>query len=98
MSALDTAAHDVPGSPVVPPCRRHERIAAATATLVQQLAATAVERDQAGGHAAAEREHIRASGLLTLTIPRELGGLGADWSTFFGVLRQLAQADSALAH
>ena len=76
----------------------HERISAATATLVQQLAATAVERDRAGGHAAAEREHIRASGLLTLTIPRELGGLGADWPTFFSVLRQLAQADSALAH
>ncbi|WP_457329955.1 acyl-CoA dehydrogenase family protein [Rhizobacter sp. P5_C2] len=76
----------------------HERITAATATLVQQLAATAVERDLAGGHAAAEREHIRASGLLTLTIPREPGGLGADWPTFYGVLRQLAQVDSALAH
>ena len=76
----------------------HERIAAASATLVQQLAATAVERDRAGGHAATEREHIRASGLLTLTIPRELGGLGADWPTFFSVLRQLAQVDSALAH
>jgi len=76
----------------------HAQIADATATLVQQLAATAVQRDQAGGHAAAEREQIRASGLLALTIPREHGGLGADWSTFYGVLRQLAQVDSALAH
>ena len=70
----------------------------ATDTLARQLAATAVERDRAGGHAAPEREHIRASGLLTLTIPPQFGGAGADWSTFHATLRRLAQADSALAH
>ncbi|MES1163954.1 MAG: monooxygenase, partial [Rhizobacter sp.] len=42
-------------------------MAAATETLAQQLAATAVERDRSGGHAAHERELIRASGLLALT-------------------------------
>jgi len=66
--------------------------------LARQLATTAVERDRAGGHAAAEREHIRASGLLTLAIPPEFGGSGADWPTFYATLRRLAQADSALAH
>ncbi len=66
--------------------------------LARQLAATAVERDRAGGHAAEERELIRASGLLTLTIPEEFGGTGADWPTFYATLRRLAQADSALAH
>jgi alkylation response protein AidB-like acyl-CoA dehydrogenase len=66
--------------------------------LARQLATTAVERDRAGGHAAEEREHIRASGLLGLTIPTEFGGIGADWSTFYATLRRLAQADSALAH
>jgi alkylation response protein AidB-like acyl-CoA dehydrogenase len=66
--------------------------------LAHQLAATAVERDRAGGHAAAERELIRASGLLALTIPTEFGGTGADWPTFCATLRRLAQADSALAH
>lgn len=76
----------------------HERIADATATLAARLAATAVERDRRGGHAAAERELIRESGLLALTIPREFGGLGASWVIFFEVLRQLAQVDSALAH
>jgi len=76
----------------------HERIADATATLAARLAATAVERDRQGGHAAAERELIRESGLLALTIPREFGGLGAGWTVFFDVLRQLAQVDSALAH
>jgi alkylation response protein AidB-like acyl-CoA dehydrogenase len=66
--------------------------------LARQLAASAVERDRAGGHAAPERELIRASGLLALTIPQESGGGGADWSTFYATLRRLAQADSALAH
>ncbi|RTL43589.1 MAG: monooxygenase [Burkholderiales bacterium] len=66
--------------------------------VAQALAATAIERDRAGGHAAAERERIRQSGLLALTIPTEHGGLGASWPTFYRVLRRLAQADSALAH
>jgi alkylation response protein AidB-like acyl-CoA dehydrogenase len=72
--------------------------ARATETLARQLAATAVERDRAGGHAAAAREDVRASGLLTLTIPAEFGGTGADWSTFYASLRRIARADSALAH
>ncbi len=67
-------------------------------TLARQLAATAVERDRLGGHAAEAREQIRASGLLALTIPQAFGGLGADWPTFYASLRRLAQADSALAH
>jgi alkylation response protein AidB-like acyl-CoA dehydrogenase len=66
--------------------------------LAQRLAATANERDQAGGHAAQEREWIRESGLLTLSIPEEFGGQGADWPTVYQVIRILARADSALAH
>ena len=66
--------------------------------LAQRLAKTAVARDQAGGHAANEREWIRASDLLTLSIPAEFGGQGADWPTVYQVIRILAQADSALAH
>lgn len=66
--------------------------------LAERLATTAVARDQAGGHAAAEREWIRASGLLTLSIPTEFGGQGASWQTVYAVIRILAQADSALAH
>ncbi|HEX3138665.1 MAG TPA: acyl-CoA dehydrogenase family protein [Rhizobacter sp.] len=67
-------------------------------TLAQQLQATAVQRDRAGGHAAHERELIRQSGLLTLTIPTAHGGQGGDWSTLYRALRRLAEADSALAH
>ena len=66
--------------------------------LARQLAATAVERDRVGGHAAREREQIRASGLLALTIPAEFGGAGADWPVLHATLRRLAEADSALAH
>lgn len=67
-------------------------------SLAARLAVTAVERDRSGGHAAAEREWIRESGLLTLSIPTEYGGAGADWPTVYQAIRILAQADSALAH
>ena len=55
--------------------------ASAVDALATQLAATAVERDRQGGHAAAERERIRASGLLRLSVPTAYGGAGASWST-----------------
>jgi alkylation response protein AidB-like acyl-CoA dehydrogenase len=71
---------------------------ALAAQLAGQFAATAVERDHAGGHAHDERELIRDSGLLTLSIPAQFGGQGASWSTVFQVIRILARADSALAH
>ena len=66
--------------------------------LAATLAATAVARDAAGGHAAAERQAIRDSGLLSLSLPAQLGGWGADWVTVLAVVRRLAQVDSALAH
>ena len=66
--------------------------------LAKLLARTAVERDRHGGHAAAERELIRQSGLLALTIPTRWGGLGGDWPTFYKVVRELARVDAALAH
>src|SRR4051812_29447072 len=68
------------------------------AELAQRLASTANARDQAGGHAAQEREWIRESGLLTLSIPTAFGGQGADWPTVYQVIRIVARADSALAH
>lgn len=67
-------------------------------TLAARLADTANARDQAGGHAAQEREWLRDSGLLTLSIPVEFGGQGASWPLVYQVIRILARADSALAH
>ncbi|HEX8611386.1 MAG TPA: acyl-CoA dehydrogenase family protein [Telluria sp.] len=66
--------------------------------LAERLAATAVQRDRDGGHAAEEREWIRESGLLTLSIPTEFGGQGAPWLVVYQAIRILARADSALAH
>jgi alkylation response protein AidB-like acyl-CoA dehydrogenase len=66
--------------------------------LNQALAATAVQRDREGGHAAHERALIRDSGLLNLSTPKAFGGAGVNWQTFYRTLRQLAQVDSALAH
>ncbi len=66
--------------------------------LAARLATTAIERDHAGGHAAREREWIRESGLLALSVPAQFGGVGASWSTVQATVRILARADSALAH
>lgn len=66
--------------------------------LARQLAATAVERDRAGGSAVGERQLVRDSGLLTLAVPQALGGQGASWPTIFRIVRYLAAVDSSLAH
>lgn len=66
--------------------------------LAGQFAATASARDENGGTPKAERDALRASGLLALSIPKELGGLGADWTETLDVVRILATADSSIAH
>jgi alkylation response protein AidB-like acyl-CoA dehydrogenase len=71
-------------------------------TLAARLAETfghdAAARDLAAGTPTAERDMIRESGLLKLTIPTRLGGLGAVWPTFLRVVREIATADGSLAH
>ncbi|GKS90947.1 acyl-CoA dehydrogenase family protein [Acidovorax sp. SUPP2539] len=66
--------------------------------LMQRFAATAVERDERGGTPKAERDALRESGLLALSIPAAFGGGGADWRETLDVVRLLAQADSSIAH
>ncbi|KRQ16753.1 acyl-CoA dehydrogenase family protein [Bradyrhizobium sp. DASA03076] len=63
-----------------------------------QLAETAVARDRSGGTAKAERDLLRRSGLLLLSVPCEYGGIGASWIDIFGAVRELAQVDPSLAH
>ncbi|MCX5960960.1 MAG: acyl-CoA dehydrogenase family protein [Cyanobacteria bacterium] len=67
-------------------------------TLVQEFRATAVARDHRGGTPKAERDRIRASGLLSLMIPQLRGGHGATWVTAFDLSRRLARVDASLAH
>jgi alkylation response protein AidB-like acyl-CoA dehydrogenase len=71
---------------------------AALERLLEDFDATAAARDKAGGTAKRERDLIRQSGLLALTIPRDLGGLGGDLSDALEVTRRMAAVDSALAH
>ncbi|WP_296945849.1 acyl-CoA dehydrogenase family protein [uncultured Massilia sp.] len=94
--ALHASDTDAPAAAPIAPAG-YDPLAAA-ATLAAQLEQTAVERDRAGGHPARERELVRGSGLLALSVPREFGGDGADWSTVLRAVRIVARADSALAH
>lgn len=96
--ALHAAAPDAAPAPApAHPSSGFDPLAVARA-LADRLEETAVERDRLGGHAARERELIRASGLLALSVPAEFGGDGADWATVYQTVRIVARADSALAH
>lgn len=66
--------------------------------LARRLAASAVERDRAGGSPQAERELLRDSGLLTLAVPQQYGGQGVAWPEIYRITRYLAAVDSSLAH
>lgn len=66
--------------------------------LAEQFAHTAAERDKAGGNPKLERDLIRQSGLLGLSIPQQYGGQGANWKTIFQTIQSFAQVDSSLAH
>lgn len=70
--------------------------------IAQQLAAefakTTAERDKTGGNPKAQRDLIRQSGLLGLSISKQYGGQGADWHTIFKTIQTIAQVDSSLAH
>jgi alkylation response protein AidB-like acyl-CoA dehydrogenase len=66
--------------------------------IAEELALTAVSRDAEGGHPKRERERLRASGLLSLSIPTEYGGAGGRWFDVYRVVRRLAETDSAVGH
>lgn len=67
------------------------------AQLCAYLAETAVERDVAGGTPYAQRQAVRDSGLLSLWIPQQWGGLGANWAQTYQIIRQIARVDSSIA-
>ncbi|MEU6371000.1 acyl-CoA dehydrogenase family protein [Streptomyces sp. NPDC046931] len=60
------------------------------------LATDAVSREQAGKPPFDEVSRLREAGLLTLLVPAELGGGGADWRTAYAVVREIAAADGAI--
>lgn len=66
--------------------------------LIENFGSSAAERDVAGGTAKKERDLIRRSGLLSLTIPADLGGAGSDLNEALTITRRIAAVDPALAH
>lgn len=77
---------------------RETNVEGAVQAITEELRRTAVERDRAGGVPKRERDLLRKSGLLTLVIPREHGGLGASWADTLGVVRRVAEVDGSMAH
>ncbi|WP_112194405.1 acyl-CoA dehydrogenase family protein [Pseudomonas sp. LG1E9] len=66
--------------------------------LAAEFALSAVERDERGGTPKTERDALRQSGLLALSIPTQYGGLGVRWSDTLGIVREFAKVDSSIAH
>lgn len=66
--------------------------------LADDLATDAVEREQAGKPPLDEVARLRESGMLTLLVPADHGGGGADWHTAYTVVRTIAAADGAIGH
>jgi alkylation response protein AidB-like acyl-CoA dehydrogenase len=71
---------------------------AIAASLAQEFAVTAVERDIRGGTPQAERDQLRQSGLLKLIVPQAYGGIGETWPTTLNIVRDFAKVDSSIAH
>ncbi|MFQ4136983.1 acyl-CoA dehydrogenase family protein [Nodosilinea sp. PGN35] len=71
-------------------------ILATAAALSQELAANAVERDRTAGIPTYEVSRLRETGLLSLVIPQEYGGAGADLVTVYQVIKALAKADGSI--
>jgi alkylation response protein AidB-like acyl-CoA dehydrogenase len=87
-------------APVLPPLQTATRadIRDTVERVAAELARTVVERDRSGGTAHAQRQLLRDSGLLTLSIPSEYGGKGYAWPDIYPVIRRLTEADSSLGH
>ncbi len=64
--------------------------------LFQEFAQTAVERDRLGGSPTTEINRLRESGLLSLLVPKEYGGLGATWAEGLKIVQELSKADGSL--
>lgn len=94
---MSAAMHDSPLLPGVT-SSLPVSVSAATRALTEQLAETVVVRDREGGLPKPERDLIRASGLLRLSIPARFGGDAQPLSVVLEVVRDIARVDPALAH
>jgi len=69
-----------------------------TDKLVDTLRADAAARDLDGAEPVREVQLLKESGLLTLLIPTEYGGIGESWLTANAVTRMVAAADANVGH
>jgi alkylation response protein AidB-like acyl-CoA dehydrogenase len=88
---IESSAADAVTATCLHPRKIAERLAA-------DFAQTAIERDRKGGTAKRERDLLRQSGLLSILVPKELGGNGSDWPEILGIVRTFARVDGSLAH
>ena len=64
---------------------------------VEQFAPRAAEYDMKATFPVQDYSDLRESGLLALCVPKEYGGLGADFQTYCLVAEQLAQGNASTA-
>jgi alkylation response protein AidB-like acyl-CoA dehydrogenase len=69
---------------------------AVASRLAKRFADEAVERDRRGGTPKLERDLIRESQLLRLSIPKAWGGLGASWPEVYRTVRVISAVDGSL--
>ncbi|MES4905422.1 MULTISPECIES: acyl-CoA dehydrogenase family protein [unclassified Streptomyces] len=74
----------------------HEEWVATARAVAAGLTEDAVARDRANRPPFDEAHRLREAGLLTLLIPAELGGGGADWRTAYAVIREIAAGDGSI--
>ena len=70
--------------------------AAIARDISEEFAKTAVERDRLGGSPTIEIARLKESGLLSLVVPKEYGGLGATWAEGLKIVQELSKADGSL--
>lgn len=65
-------------------------------SLSQELAKTAVQRDEKAGVPEEEVNLLRESGLLPLIVPKQYGGIGATWVDALKVVKELSKSDGSI--
>lgn len=63
-----------------------------------ELVQNAANLDRQGKTPLDERKQLQSSGLFNLIIPKEYGGLGESWENALKIVREIARADSSIAH
>ena len=83
--------------PAYPTTDRQKKLVAIASELATTFAKRASENDWAGRFPIENYKDLQASGYLTLTVPRDFGGWGADLLEVSLAQQQLAQGDGATA-